>query len=122
MTVARMMVPFFSCFWPLASIFSFDHLKRALCRLCAHQKLWQEHGTLLKSFSHDIQRRNDLAVDDVQGILGIQQFPCRLHSLVFKPFHNAGMQIRKFPGCLLPCKKPPFPVTALCPRLATCPL
>ena len=60
-----------------------DNPKSALCRLRAHQKLRQEHGPLLKALSHYIQCRNDLAVDDLQGILDFQQFLCRLHRLVF---------------------------------------
>ena len=43
----------------------FDDLKRAFRCLRAHQKLRQEHGAFLKTFSHDIECRDDLAVDDI---------------------------------------------------------
>ena len=71
----------------------FDYLKGALCCLCAHQKLRQEHGSLLKALSDHIQCRDDLAVDHIQCVLNRQQFLCRMHSLILQSFHNTGMQV-----------------------------
>ena len=40
-------------------------LKCSLGSLRAHKKLGQEHGALLKSFSHTVQGRYHLTVDDI---------------------------------------------------------
>ena len=49
-----------------ASIHScLDDLKCSLGSLRAHKKLGQEHGALLKSFSHTVQGRYHLTVDDI---------------------------------------------------------
>ena len=52
-----------------ASIHScLDNLKRSLGGLRAHKKLGQEHGSLLKPFSHTVQGRYHLTVDNIQRL------------------------------------------------------
>ena len=46
-----------------------DHCKCDLCRIGTHQKLRQEDSSLFKSFSHRIQCRDQVFIDDLQRCL-----------------------------------------------------
>ena len=70
----------------------FDLFKSKFGGFGAHQQLGEINGFVFKAGSHDIQRRNDVLLYDLQRRQCAQKFGSQVRGLFFQAFYNGVLQ------------------------------